>query len=307
MVLTARPGAGAASTLAVMRFVKAHGTGNDFVVLPDWDDRLDLPAALVRAVCDRRRGVGGDGVLRIVAGSDSTDVVMDYRNADGTVAEMCGNGVRVVAKHAVDHGLVEPDDDRVRIGTRAGVKDVAVGRDASGRVTAVTVDMGVPQLDPAAIPFKYAGPGVVDVPVDVDGSPVRLTAVSVGNPHAVVVVDDVDAAPVATLGPGLERHPRFPEGTNVEFVQVLDPGMVRARVWERGVGETAACGSGACAVHVALFALGRAGEETIQSWPGGTLAVHYDREDATVRLTGGAVEVASGELDDRWVDEVLSG
>ncbi|MBW3578845.1 MAG: diaminopimelate epimerase [Actinobacteria bacterium] len=288
-----------------MRFVKAHGAGNDFVVVPDWNDELTLDPALVRAVCDRRRGIGADGVLRIVAAPDGADAFMDYRNADGSVADTCGNGVRVVAKHLVERGLVADASRTLHIATRAGVvaASVETGRDAT--VTAVTVAMGHPVLDPAEIPFHVDGDRAVDVPVSVDGHEIRVTAVSMGNPHAVVVVDDVGAAPVTDLGPALETHPRFPKRTNVEFVEVVAAGRVRIRVWERGVGETAACGTGACAALVALQLLDLAGTDLIEEWPGGELTVRYDPgEDRAVLLRGPAVEVAEGELNGRWLAEV---
>jgi diaminopimelate epimerase len=282
-----------------MRFTKAHGTGNDFVVLADPDDRIELSAQLVRALCDRRFGVGGDGVLRLGAPDGDADVFMDYRNADGSVVEMCGNGVRVTAKHAVDHGLVAAADDVVRVGTRAGVKPVRVVRGAGGLVTAATVDMGPPVLTPHEVPFETDE----DVPlheVQVDDDTVRLGVASMGNPHAVVPVDDVDSAPVRTLGPRLETHPRFPAKVNAGFAQVLAPSEIGLRVWERGVGETEACGTGACAAVVVLQRLGRLDERVDVHLPGGTLEVRHV-DGGTVEMTGPAVEVAHGELDATWL------
>ncbi len=291
-----------------MRFTKAHGTANDFVVLVDLDDRLDLSASLVRALCDRRRGVGADGVLRLGAPRDGAHVFMDYRNADGSIVEMCGNGVRVVAKHVVDHGLVTTDGDRVLVDTRAGVKPVTVSRDAAGRVAEVTVDMGPPVLDPGEIPFDARRPGDVQEPITVDGQTLTVSAVSMGNPHAVTVVDDVDEAPVRTLGPLVEVDPRFPKRTNVEFAQPVSPDTIRLRVWERGVGETAACGTGACATLVALQRLGHAGPNATIHVPGGILTVRYDPDEhPSVFLTGPAVEVAHGELDGQWLHDAREG
>ena len=285
-----------------MDFVKAHGTGNDFVVLPDWDDELDLPDQLVRGLCDRRSGLGADGVLRIVAADGDADVWMDHRNADASRPEMCGNGVRVVAKHVVDHGLVVPDGDTVRVRTRAGVKRVRIHRDAAGRVTSATVGMGPPILDPASIPFEAPGSEAVGVTIDAAGRQVELTAVSMGNPHAVVLVDDVERCPVAELGVAIGRHERFPRGANVEFVELTGGGRAAVRVWERGVGETAACGTGACAVLVAGQQLGRFEDQARLRFPGGEVVVrHVPSEDGGVTLTGDAVEVASGELDPGWL------
>lgn len=290
-----------------MRFVKAHGTGNDFVVLPDWDDEIGLQPPLVRALCERDTGLGGDGVLRIVAPEDASgaDASMDYRNADGSVAEMCGNGIRVVAKHVVDHGLVSPEGGRLRIDTRAGVKPVTVSFGDDGRVATVTVDMGPPELSAKRVPFDTDRERAIGEKVEVAGGTVQLTAVSMGNPHAVVLVDDVDETAVAELGSALETHGRFPERTNVEFVQLTDAGRARVRVWERGVGETAACGSGACAVLVALRELGEEDGPVTLAFPGGDLEVTYEPDAAaSVHLTGPAVEVAAGELDPGWLASV---
>lgn len=290
-----------------MRFTKAHGTGNTFVVLPDWDDELDLQASLVRALCDPRVGLGADGVLRIVAPRDpaSADAFMDYRNADGTIAEMCGNGIRVVAKHVVDRGQVTPEGGLLGIGTRAGVRTVSVSLGDDGRVATATVDMGPPELVASEVPFDTEEERAIGQPVEVEGTTVELTAVSMGNPHAVILVEDVDTVPVRDLGAALEHHDRFPKRTNVEFVQLTGPGRARVRVWERGVGETAACGSGACAVLVALRELGEVDGEVTLTFPGGDLEVDYE-PDATpsIHLTGPAVEVAAGELDPAWLASV---
>ena len=285
-----------------MEFTLAHGTANDFVVLTDLEDRLVLPAALVRALADRRRGLGADGVIRIGAGDAGADVFMDYRNADGSVVEMCGNGVRVVAKHVVDHHLVVPGGDGVvRIGTRAGVKPVTiVDRHADGRVATVAVDMGPPALRPEAVPFAAADPDAPRHHLEVDGDVVGFSVVSMGNPHAVLVVDDVDAAPVHRLGARLERDPSFPQGVNVGFAEVVADDRLRLRVWERGVGETAACGTGACAAVVALQRLSLLGDDVAVELPGGHLRIEHTG-GGTVTMTGPAVEVARGTLDAAWL------
>ncbi len=285
-----------------MEFTLAHGTANDFVVLTDLDDRLELPAALVRALADRRRGLGADGVIRIGGGGEDADVFMDYRNADGSVVEMCGNGVRVVAKHVVDHQLVVPTENGViRVGTRAGVKPVRiVDRHADGRVATVAVDMGPPVLRPEAVPFAAADPDALRHHLEVDGEVVGFSVLSMGNPHAVLVVDDVDAAPVHRLGARLERDPSFPQGVNVGFAEVVADDQLRLRVWERGVGETAACGTGACAAVVALQRLSLLGQQVAVELPGGRLDVDH-AGDGTVSMTGPAVEVARGTLDTAWL------
>jgi diaminopimelate epimerase len=293
-----------------MEFTKSHGAANDFVVLADLDDRLELSAELVRALCDRRRGIGADGVLRLGRPS-AGDVFMDYRNADGSIVEMCGNGVRVVAKHVVDHGLVTPaEDGTVVIGTRSGPKPVrVVGRHAGGEVAEVEVDMGPPVLHPPEVPFE-APFGLEDDPLTypliVDGQVLDLAVVSMGNPHAILEVDDVASAPVASLGPRIETHAAFPAKTNVEFVEITSEREVRLRVWERGVGETAACGTGACATVVALQRLGHVREEVAVRLPGGTLGVRW-RPGGSVFLTGPAVEVGHGVLDDAWLAAARRG
>ena len=283
-----------------MEIYKAHGTGNDFVVLPDRDGRLDLTAETAVALCDRRFGIGGDGVLRL-APADDAHVFMDYRNGgDGEPVEMCGNGVRVVAKHLHDHGWTT--DEVVRVATRAGIRTATVQRGPDGS-TSVTVDMGPPAFAPSALPFE--GGEVRDGwhHLEVDGTDVALLPVSMGNPHAVLLCEDPATAPVTTLGPRLERDERFPKGTNVEFVAVRDDRTLDLRVWERGVGETQACGTGVCGAVAALTAHGRlaAGERVSVQVPGGTLEVTWDgSEDDPVLLTGPAEEVARLRLDADW-------
>ena len=290
-----------------MEFTLAHGTANDFVLLVDLDDRLEVSAALVRALADRRTGIGADGVIRIGDGGQQADAFMDYRNADGSVGEMCGNGVRVVAKHVVDHGHVTPDSDgTVLIGTRAGVKPVRiVARHPDGRVADVAVDMGPPATAPAELPFDAPVDSGPEHHLDVDGASVTLSAVSMGNPHAVLRVEDVAAAPVRSLGPRLEHDPRFPAGVNVGFAEVVGARDLRLRVWERGVGETAACGTGACAAVVALQDLGLLEAHVAVHLPGGTLEVSHE-PGSHVTMTGPAVEVAHGRLDAAWLAEATS-
>jgi diaminopimelate epimerase len=267
-----------------VEFVKAHGTGNDFVVVEDLSDRYQLTPELVRAVCDRHFGIGADGLIRIAPGTDAP-FFMDYRNADGSLAEMCGNGVRVVGKYLGDRGLVGGSLD---LETRAGVKHLELHADDRGGIDRVTVDMGPPEVQDERT-------------LEVDGEPVTATILSMGNPHAVVFVDDVDKAPVTTLGPRLETHPAFlPAKTNVEFAQVVDPATVRQRTWERGVGETLACGTGACAVAVAAQVRGLAGHPVAIELRGGRLELDWT-PGGTVRMTGPAREVAHGTLTDDFL------
>jgi diaminopimelate epimerase len=287
-----------------MEYTLAHGTANDFVVLADLADQQPLSADLARALCDRRRGLGADGVLRIGPGDGAAQVFMDHRNADGSTAEMCGNGVRVVAKYVVDRGLIGPDDEGVlRIGTRGGVKPVTVDRGTDGLVRDVAVDMGPPILEPSEVPFEADDPDALVHEIAVGDDRVAISVVSMGNPHGVLIVDDVDIAPVDDLGPQLETHPRFPAKANIGFVEVVDRGEVRLRVWERGVGETAACGTGACAAVVALQRLDLLAEDVVVRLPGGTLRIHH-APGGSVTMTGPAVEVASGHLDPAWLAAV---
>ncbi len=272
-----------------MRVLKGHGTRNDFVVVPDYDGALDLSDALVRALCDRRSGVGGDGVLRVVrtsaAGFDSADAewFMDYRNADGSIAEMCGNGVRVYARYLVNEGLVAPG--AVRLGTRGGLKEVVVP--ASGDVT---VDMG-----PASV-------GAEPITVSAGAHEWKALAVDMGNPHAVAFVDDLADPGDLHGAPVVSPASAFPYGVNVEFALVRGRGELAMRVHERGVGETQSCGTGACAVVVAAR---RRDPDAPHVWavsvPGGELTV-TEREDGHLLLRGPAVLVADLTLTSDWLE-----
>jgi diaminopimelate epimerase len=274
-----------------VEFVKGHGTGNDFVVIEDFEDRYEIRPEFVRHVCDRHFGIGADGLIRIAPGS-AAPFFMDYRNADGSVAEMCGNGVRVVAKYLADRDLVGSAFD---LETRAGVKRLELTVDRSGKVEKVSVDMGAPSFDRADLPMTGEGDALKE-PLEADGQVFEATCLSMGNPHAIVFVDDVEAAPVATAGPLLERNPAFPNLTNVEFAQVVSPNRLRQRTWERGVGETLACGTGACAVAVAGQVRGFTGQRVTVDLLGGPLEIEW-APGGTVRMTGPAREVAHGTID----------
>jgi diaminopimelate epimerase len=280
-----------------LRFVKGHGTANDFVVVPDPDGELDLSPGVVAAICDRRRGVGGDGLLRVTLSAAAPEAAryaadarwfMDYRNGDGSVAEMCGNGIRVFARYLVDAGYAAPGS--FGVATRAGVREVVVPADPGGDVS---VDMGPPEVTD--------GPGV---PVTVAGRSFAATAVSMGNPHAVCFADDLGDAGLAAID--LSRPPTFPAeafpaGVNVEVVVPHGADGLAMRVYERGVGETASCGTGACAAAVALAV--RQGTKPPTSidvtLPGGRLAVAW--EAGTVFLRGPAVLVSEGVLRPDWL------
>jgi diaminopimelate epimerase len=286
-----------------MRFAKYHGTGNDFVMFEDVADQITLSPALVAAVCDRHTGVGADGVIRI-APSDHADFFMDYRNADGETAEMCGNGIRCLAKFVYERGLTSKSE--LDVDTRDGVKHLVLDV-ADGQMRSARVDMGAPALERAQIPM--AGPPgerFVDQPFADAGPGYRAAAVSMGNPHLVLVgADDIGALDMPRVGPPLEHHPDFPQGTNVEFIRVED-GTVHARVWERGSGETMACGTGGCASLVAANLLGLVGRQATVRFPGGDLEIEWG-EDDRVYLTGPAEFVFQGELADSWVASLREG
>jgi diaminopimelate epimerase len=285
----------------LIKFTKMHGCGNDFILIDDRAEELDLSEDAVAWLCDRHFGIGADGIMLVRrASSDRADFAWWFRNADGSVAEMCGNGIRCFAKYAVDHGLLEADQDEMSVETDVGILRVQVTRDYEGRLYAATVDMGAPILEAAAIPTTLSDENdrAVSVHLDLGGTTVELTCVSMGNPHAIVWVDDVDEAPVESLGPAIEGHEAFPRKTNVEFAQIRADGSIDLRVWERGVGETLACGTGACATVVAAALTGRGGRQAVVSLPGGELAINWTGEDddGPVLMTGPAVEVFSGEL-----------
>lgn len=312
----------------VIELVKAHGTGNDFVLLPDRLDQHVLDVALTVAVCDRRFGIGGDGAIRVAPARADTgaDVFMDYRNADGSLAEMCGNGVRCVAKLALDRGWV--DGDEIAVDTRAGVKQVTVTeRHDDGTVATVRVHMGSAHVgqrvevdvspltraraapgshagiiaEPPAMPGEDAAAGAA---VTAEHRTLEVLAVSMGNPHAVVVVGSdpaaLDAVPLAAWSAAVAAHPAFPDGANVEAVAVPDPATVHGRIHERGSGETLASGTGASAMAVAAAALGHARRASTVRLPGGDLRVDW-REDGEVTVTGPAETVATGTLDPGWL------
>ncbi len=280
-----------------MQFVKSHGCGNDFVVVEDLQDRLSVSAEMVRTLCDRHFGIGADGFIRVAPATDA-DFFMDYYNGDGEVAEMCGNGIRCLAKFVADRGLV--GGDKLRVGTRAGVKDLELIRGPGGDVERVRVDMGSPILERRLIPIQGEGEHAIKEPIAVDDFEFVASCLSMGNPHCVLFVTDLPSVPFGFLGPTIEMLPLFPKRTNVEFVQVLNRSEVRVRVWERGVGETLACGTGACAVAVASSLRGFSDRNVAVHLPGGTLDIEW-AADGRVFMTGPAVEVFRGSLDPRFV------
>jgi diaminopimelate epimerase len=251
-----------------MRFSKYQGIGNDFVMIADPDDELVLSPGIVRRLCDRRFGIGADGVIRVAPGGQDADVFMDYANSDGSIGEMCGNGIRCLALFAAEEGMV--DGPELRVGTRAGPKKVTVRKDGL-----VTVDMGPPVFDPASIPVVWPGSDALHAKVELADEIVEAACLSMGNPHAVVFAEDLQAVPVEELGSQVERHGLFPNGTNVEFVRLASPTRIEMSVWERGAGQTLACGTGACAGAVAARVLRDVNSKLTVALPGGDLQIDW--------------------------------
>ncbi|MGA2031034.1 MAG: diaminopimelate epimerase [Thermoguttaceae bacterium] len=274
-----------------MRFTKMQGVGNDYIYVDCFAEAMpEDPAALARQISDRHFGVGSDGLI-LICPSTRADAQMRMFNADGSEAEMCGNGVRCVAKYVYDHGLVRKPSLRIETGRGVLALDLEL---ADGMVSRVRVDMGEPMLAAREIPTTLPGDPVVDAVLNVVGRQLRATCVSMGNPHCVVFVDRLTDDDVLGLGPQVETDPHFPKRVNVEFVEVLSPTEVRMRVWERGSGETLACGTGACAVCVAGVLSRRTARTVLVHLPGGDLDLHW-AEDNRVYMTGPAVEVFHGE------------
>jgi len=279
-----------------MRFTKMHGAGNDYVYVNCFEEALpDDLAQLARRVSDRHRGIGGDGLI-LIRPSRNADARMQMFNADGSEAEMCGNGVRCVAKYVYDHGISKKDTLKIETGAGVLTLEVELG---DGLVQRVRVDMGEPILTPRQIPTtlpgnpEIDGSPVVNAALDINGQELHVTGVSMGNPHCVTFVDQPTDRWVLQIGPLLETDPHFPNRVNAEFVEVLSPTEVRVRVWERGSGETLACGTGACAVCVAGVLTGRTQRRILAHLPGGDLHLHW-ADDNHVYMTGPAVEVFSG-------------
>jgi diaminopimelate epimerase len=284
-----------------MKFTKMHGAGNDYVYVNCFEEPFPRdPAELARKVSDRHFGVGGDGLI-LICPSQVADARMRMFNADGSESEMCGNGIRCVAKYVYDHGISRRWPLRIETGRGVLTLELEVSDD---RVHRVRVDMGEPILEPARIPTTLPGnvrlPGnpVVNAPLKIGSEILSITCVSMGNPHAVTFVKEPSDIWVLQFGPKVEIDPHFPRRTNAEFVQVLSPTEVRMRVWERGSGETLACGTGACAVCIAGALTGRTQRKILAHLPGGDLELHW-AEDGHVYLTGEAVEVFHGE----WPEE----
>lgn len=275
----------------LMKFTKMHGCGNDYVYVNLFEEKIDNPAELSITVSDRHFGIGSDGLITI-GPSDAADFRMRIYNADGSEAEMCGNGIRCVAKYVYDHKLTDKTEISVESG--AGIKYLTLFVE-NGKVAQVKVDMGEPVLSPDKIPVIADGDRVVDAPIEVAGKTWNMTCVSMGNPHAVVFVDDVMNFDIEKYGPHFENHERFPKRTNTEFVEVLSRNEANMRVWERGSAETWACGTGTCACVMACILNGYTDNKVLVHLRGGDLTIEYDDKTNHIFMTGPATEVFTGE------------
>lgn len=276
-----------------MKFTKMHGIGNDYVYVDCTKEEIRNPGEVSRFVSDRHFGIGSDGLI-LIKSSDAADFRMDMYNSDGSQGEMCGNGIRCVAKYVYDYGLT--DKEEISIETLAGIKYLKLTVE-NGKVSKVRVNMGEPILAPKQIPVLAENEPVVQEPIEVCGREWKMTCVSMGNPHAVVFIDTpVKEFPLEQIGPHFEKHARFPRRTNTEFVRVLDRRTLEMRVWERGAGETLACGTGTCATVVAGVLNGFCERETVVHLLGGDLEIEWNEADNCVYMTGTATTVFDGEI-----------
>lgn len=278
-----------------MKFTKMQGIGNDYVYVDCTKKELDNPAKISEFVSDRHFGIGSDGLI-LIKSSDKADFFMEMYNADGSQAEMCGNGIRCVGKFVYDKGLT--DKTSITVDTLVGIKYLDLNV-VNGKVSSVRVNMGQPILKPELIPVvaKDDMDVFVDERVEVDGKEYNVTCVSMGNPHAIVYVDDTDSLPIEVIGPKFENHKIFPRRTNTEFIQIIDRSHLKMRVWERGSGETLACGTGACASLVATVLNGLCDTKATLELLGGDLEIEWDRENNVVYMEGPATTVFEGEVD----------
>jgi len=278
-----------------MLFTKMQGAGNDYIYVDCFSQPIPSdPAALARAVSDRHFGIGADGLI-LICPADGADAEMRMFNADGSYSEMCGNGIRCVAKFVHDHGIAVRDQLKITSAGKPFLLDLEL---RAGKVERVRVDMGEPILTSSQIPTTLPGDPPVDVPFEIAGRTLGVTCVSMGNPHCVTYVDSATDELVLGVGPKIENDPRFPKRTNVEFIEVLNRETVRQRTWERGSGETLACGTGACAVCVAGVLTGRTDRRITSKLLGGDLKLEWDEATNHVFMTGPATEVFSGEWPD---------
>ncbi|MBR2527500.1 MAG: diaminopimelate epimerase [Blautia sp.] len=280
-----------------MKFTKMHGIGNDYVYVNCFEETISHPSEIARFVSDRHFGIGSDGLI-LIKPSPLADCEMEMYNLDGSKGAMCGNGIRCVAKYVFDHGIARKTP--LTIATGSGIKKVDLLIEG-GKVSQVKVNMGNPILDAEKIPVNsvyFPNSPVISLPLEVNGQSWDITAVSMGNPHAVTFMDSLDGLQIESIGPLFENHPAFPDRVNTEFVQVLEQNRMRMRVWERGSGETLACGTGACAVAVAAILTKRAtaSSPVTVELAGGSLEIFWDQPSDQVFMTGPAVEVYQGEI-----------
>lgn len=277
-----------------MKFTKMHGIGNDYIYVNCFEEGIPAdPAALSRRLSDRHFGIGSDGLI-LIRPTENGDAMMDLYNADGSRAMMCGNGIRCVGRYVYERGIAKKEI--LRIDTLSGVKTLHLDV-VNGTVQSIEVDMGEPVLEPASIPVLLPGERAVSVPVEMGDDVFSVTCVSMGNPHCVLFVEDVDTLDLEELGPRFEWNPLFPQGVNTEFIQPLPDGSLKMRVWERGSGETWACGTGACASVVAACLCGKAERQSVVHLRGGDLSIHWREEDGHVMMRGPAAFVFDGEID----------
>ena len=275
-----------------MKFTKMQGIGNDYVYVNCLQDTVPDPGQTAIKVSNRHYGIGSDGLI-LIKPSKVADFEMDMYNADGSQSAMCGNGIRCVAKYVYDYGLT--DKLNISVDTKSGIKYLNLTVE-NGKVVLITVDMGEPELKSGNIPIISGKDKVIMEPIEIDGVTYRMTGVSMGNPHAVVFIENVKELDIEKIGPQFEHHSCFPERINTEFVKVLDEHTVEMRVWERGSGETLACGTGACAVAVASVINGFVKDEVIVKLLGGDLKIYWNREENKVYMTGPAAVVFEGEI-----------
>lgn len=289
-----------------MRFTKMHGLGNDYIYVNCFEENIENPQQLAKIVSDRHFGIGADGLILIIP-SKIADAKMRIFNADGSEAEMCGNGIRCVAKYVYEHKLADstgpfsvPDQKScpasLNIETGNGILTVGLITDNNDKVQKVCVNMGQPILTPKDIPVNMPGEKVIEEPINIENRNLLLTCVSMGNPHAVFFCDDLNAIELEKIGPLIETNPLFPNRINVHFVQITNPSEFAMRTWERGSGITMACGTGACACSVAASLTGRGTRISTALLPGGNLDLNWATQDNSIYMTGSAIEVFEGSL-----------
>lgn len=275
-----------------MKFTKMHGLGNDYVCINCFRERVEEPPGFAKALCDRHYGIGADGLI-LICPSKVSDFKMEIYNSDGSVAGMCGNGIRCLGKYVYDYGLT--GKEKLSIETKSGIRNIYL-QIQEGEVIGAIVDMGTPRLNAHSIPILSEKDMVINDPIEVQKKSYRMTGISMGNPHAVIFTEEINGIPLGEIGRELEFHPRFPERTNIEFCHVTARDRMEIRVWERGVGETLACGTGACAAVVASVLNDLTDEKVIVKLLGGELSVRWNRKVNHVFLKGPAVTVFDGVL-----------